>query len=134
MNIGYEKWTNMGILEEIQKLKPITFESSESELLAKDLEEYRSQSLTPEGACLFCYCRGRITEGLNLSDGHCRGLFLIGFPYPNIKDQILLRKEKLLGEQSIKSTKDLIAMQTVNQTIGRLIRHIADYGAVFLCE
>lgn len=134
MKIAIEKWQNYGIWDKINELKPIFEETYDPRVFNKTLLDYQKQTLTEKGACLFCYSGGKVTEGLDLRDRLCRGLFLVGFPYPNPKDSLIEKKAILQGNKDVPKWMDDLSMQKVNQTIGRLIRHAKDYGAVFLCE
>ncbi|PHJ21712.1 atp-dependent rna helicase chl-1 [Cystoisospora suis] len=133
---------------------------------------------------LLCVMSGSLSEGVNFNDSLARLIFLIGLPYPNIKDpefqlrsshfhRLILEKQR---EQKIKEKEEkdgqevrkqettssklkrgvytpgeteyalghpqttyssygfLQCMQTINQTIGRSIRHKGDYSCVFLID
>jgi len=71
---------------------------------------------------------GSLSEGVNFSDDVCRLLIVVGVPYPTRTLEVMERA---------KFTKDyetLVAMKTVNQTIGRAIRHKGDYAAIVLLD
>ena len=98
-------------------------------------------------------CRGRISEGLDFSDNAARCVIVVGIPYPQMTDpKVILKKEyldsraRLIQQQisrgqrptlSILQGKDWYGQQatrSVNQAIGRVIRHVQDYGAILLFD
>ena len=54
--------------------------------------------MTPNGAILFCVCRGKVSEGLDFTDKLCRGVIFVGVPYPNISDPIMKEKRTYLDK------------------------------------
>lgn len=98
-------------------------------------------------------CRGRISEGLDFSDNAARCVIVIGIPYPQMTDpKVILKKDYLdrrfrTGcsaisrppdqQQQCLSGKDWYSQQAtraVNQAIGRVIRHVQDYGSIILVD
>ena len=83
-------------------------------------------------------CRGRISEGLDFSDHAARCVVLVGIPYPQMADPVVILKKEYLQKRS----QDLSGSQwysqqatrAVNQAIGRVIRHVQDYGAIILLD
>ena len=99
------------------------------------------------GAVLMGVCRGRISEGLDFSDNAARCVIVIGIPYPQMTDpKVILKKDYLdrkfrtpsqNRELQTLSGKDWYSQQAtraVNQAIGRVIRHVQDYGAIILID
>lgn len=75
-----------------------------------------------------CIMGGTLSEGVNFNDDVCRLLIVVGVPYPT---------KSLESDERTKSMRDyasLVAMKTVNQTIGRAIRHRSDYAAIVLLD
>ncbi|THD19888.1 Regulator of telomere elongation helicase 1 [Fasciola hepatica] len=110
-----------------------------------------------DGAALFAVMRGRASEGMDLADYASRGVAILGLPYPPFMDPRVKLKMAYLDEQhtellnqvSRKKTDGAIsvashptgrmwyniqAWRTVNQSVGRVIRHHRDFGTVFLCD
>jgi hypothetical protein len=100
-----------------------------------------------KGAILMGVCRGRISEGLDFSDNAARLVIIVGIPYPNMSDaKVVLKKDYL--DRKMKNVNIPIenrqlngkdwynqqATRAVNQAIGRVIRHVQDYGAIILCD
>ncbi|CAD26418.1 ATP DEPENDENT DNA BINDING HELICASE (RAD3/XPD SUBFAMILY OF HELICASES) [Encephalitozoon cuniculi GB-M1] len=82
------------------------------------------------GPCiLFAVMGGRLSEGVNFGDGLCRLLVVVGVPYPT-QDLELKERAKFNGGEYATS----IAMRTVNQTLGRALRHRNDYAVLVLLD
>jgi len=92
-------------------------------------------------------CRGRISEGLDFSDNAARCVIVIGIPYPMMTDpKVILKKDYLdrkfrmphnqqqLATLSGKDWYSQQATRAVNQAIGRVIRHVQDYGSIILVD
>ncbi|EDO08439.1 Helicase C-terminal domain family protein [Babesia bovis T2Bo] len=148
-------WKSAGIFAALEKEKRVFIESKGS---AKsfvgnyynrntNVDDTQSQlkeyfTLTDKGVgCLFLgVCRGKLAEGIDFSDDSCRGVFLCGVPYPNPYEETIALKmdylRKLYGKNNENVTHWFTsqAIRAVNQAIGRVIRHINDYGAIVLAD
>jgi Rad3-related DNA helicase len=104
------------------------------------------QSL-PDGAVILAYEGGRLTEGIELTkDGKSRikAVFIVGFPYPEYKDQYLnsvidyLAEKKGLEGKAKESFRWFImkekAIIKVRQTMGRAIRGPQDEADIWLID
>lgn len=58
--------------------------------------DFKKKALSGKGAILAIICRGKVSEGIDFPDGMCRAVFLIGVPYPNIKDPFIIEKKNHL--------------------------------------
>lgn len=92
---------------------------------------------------MFCVCRGKISEGIDFPNELCRSVIFIGIPFPNIADIVLSEKKNhydRIGQQesnykfSGNKWYENLTFRSVNQAIGRVIRHINDYGSIFLLD
>lgn len=92
----------------------------------EDETQFGSFKAHPE--VLFCVMGGTLSEGVNFSDDICRLLIVVGVPYPTKSPEL---DERSKGMRDYLST---VAMKTVNQTIGRAIRHSSDYAAIVLLD
>lgn len=72
---------------------------------------------------------GKLSEGINFSDKLCRLLLVVGVPYPAMSTEI---KERMKYSGNEYST--IVAMKTVNQAIGRALRHSQDFAAIVLID
>lgn len=86
--------------------------------------------------------RGKMSEGIDFSDSAARCVLVIGVPYADMKGpEVLLKKKYLDTRRAINdkamSGKDWYyreAIRAVNQGIGRVIRHIADFGVIIFAD
>jgi chromosome transmission fidelity protein 1 len=90
---------------------------------------------------------GKMSEGINFSDGLGRCVVVVGLPYPNSKDPVLKEKMNYINQKAQEvNTKDAIklitgseyyenlCMKAVNQSIGRSIRHARDYATIVMID
>ena len=84
-----------------------------------------------------------MSEGINFSDEMGRCVLVVGLPYPNphnleVKEKIkyLERELEALSPIAKRGTEylDNVCMKSVNQSIGRAIRHKFDYAAIILAD
>uniref|UniRef100_A0A2Z5TRQ6 Putative regulator of telomere elongation helicase 1-like protein n=1 Tax=Reticulitermes speratus TaxID=60591 RepID=A0A2Z5TRQ6_9NEOP len=101
------------------------------------------QDPVTRGACYMAVARGKVSEGLDFMDVNGRAVIVTGVPYPPLMDTYIKLKRSYLKEISVKNgnkcmTADewylLQATRALNQSIGRVIRHKDDYGAILLCD
>jgi chromosome transmission fidelity protein 1 len=121
-------WGKSGILFDSKRV----FEEGED----LDISSYHQAAKTENGAILFAVMHGRLSEGINFSDESGRGVLVIGVPYPNIVESLALRERKSFSEKYSCSSNYLedLCMTSVNQTIGRVIRHKDDYAVIILLD
>lgn len=159
-------WKEKGIDKRIEAKKKIFREPKQTHKVEETLRAYatciernfpRSDAPTMySGALLSCVVGGKMSEGINFSDGLGRCVIVVGMPYPNPKDPILKEKINYLSAKAsaahsnnnnaektnakdIKSNIETeyfenICMKAVNQSIGRSIRHIKDYATIVLID
>lgn len=88
-----------------------------------------------EGAILSCVMGGKMSEGINFSGDLGRCVFIIGMPYPNKNDPLLKAQcdyyHKHGSNLNLMESK---CMNVVNQSIGRVIRNVSDYGSIVLVD
>lgn len=111
------------------------------------------------GALLFSVVGGKMSEGINFSDGLARAVIMVGLPYPNAHDPEMKEKtayadrdqrRRETAARHANSTGGVVArahsqsaghqllntlcMRAVNQSIGRAIRHARDYASIILLD
>ena len=151
MNDMYDRWCRTNGLQEILKSKDVYREPSNAAEYQLIIDRYYSAIYEDEkkGAILMGVCRGRISEGLDFSDNAARMVIIIGIPFPQMVDPKCILKRnyldtkckfrKQLGQSQLQtiSGRDWYQQQatrSVNQAIGRVIRHKQDFGAIVLMD
>jgi hypothetical protein len=138
-------WKECGVYEEIQKHKPVFEEAPNNFEMARMMTRYNDavmQAPTPMrptgGALLVAVCRGKLCEGIDFTDRQCRLVIMVGIPYPQKQDLRVMLKQDFLDARGTqgdgKKWYVREAIRAVNQTVGRVIRHSGDFGAVLLCD
>ncbi|XP_065868861.1 uncharacterized protein [Euphorbia lathyris] len=103
----YNAWKTSGILERIMKKKQIFREprkASDVELVLKEYKEIINRLSTGSkdgvephnGAMLLAVVGGKISEGINFSDGMGRCIVMVGLPYPSPSDIELIERIKYI--------------------------------------
>ncbi|KAI3400090.1 hypothetical protein diail_4628 [Diaporthe ilicicola] len=110
-----------------------------------------------KGALLLSVIGGKMSEGINFSDRLGRCVVIIGLPYPNINSPEWKARIEYLesstaarltaaspsmskaqatqeAKQAARDFYENACMRAVNQSIGRAIRHKADYAAIVLID
>ena len=86
---------------------------------------------------LFCVMGGKLSEGINFSDDMARCVVIVGLPYPNPNDVELSLHMQFMEEKEEGSGRRMyenLCMRSVNQAIGRSIRHRGDFACVVLLD
>ncbi|KAI5181790.1 hypothetical protein NEOKW01_1948 [Nematocida sp. AWRm80] len=132
--------SNYTLLERLAKKIPPTIrvfkEDTNQMKFDKALAGYKENS--QKGNALFlCVFRGKASEGIDFRDHESRAVIIVGVPFPNLKDKgICLKRE--YNDKHMNRTGALWyewqAYKPVNQALGRCIRHIKDWGSIFLVD
>ena len=138
LDFVYKVWESNGICLAIEAKKKIFREHSGANLTTL-LEQYRTTISNSENGALLCSVMGgRLSEGINFEDDYCRLVVIIGLPYPNPHDTESKARLQYLQNQNPSISEanyyDALCMTTVNQTIGRAIRHRGDYAAILFLD
>uniref|UniRef100_A0A915D8B6 Helicase ATP-binding domain-containing protein n=1 Tax=Ditylenchus dipsaci TaxID=166011 RepID=A0A915D8B6_9BILA len=102
----------------------------------------REEHVNGGGALFLAVCRGKLSEGIDFADSHCRSVVIIGIPFPPLFDPRIVLKKSYLGElrkenPNAMNPEDwykIEGVRAVNQALGRIIRHKDDFGAVILAD
>jgi chromosome transmission fidelity protein 1 len=96
------------------------------------------------GALLFAVVGGTLSEGINFSDALGRGVIVVGLPFPNphsaewkAKMQYISSKTTERGGDGKAAAREYYenaCMRSVNQCVGRAIRHRGDYAAIMMID
>lgn len=149
---AYDHWGLCGTVDKIEKHKPLFREPKDPAKYQKTMENYYNCIFgegdeEKRGAILMGVCRGRISEGLDFSDDAARCVIIVGIPYPQMTDARVILKKHYLDRRCEDASlpKEMRALRgqawynqqatrAVNQAIGRVIRHVQDYGAIILVD
>ena len=82
------------------------------------------------GAILFAVHRGKLSEGVNFTDGMTRLVVAVGVPYQPVKAPEVAAQRRYSGEAWYADD----AIRTVAQGAGRCLRHRGDWGAALLLD
>eukprot|EP00741_Cyanophora_paradoxa_P007511 tig00001154_g7265.t1 len=152
-------WRASGILPRIAARKQVFQEPRGAGEVEATLAAYRAAIEAPPpapappgaagaagraGAVMTCVVGGKLSEGLNFADGLARAVVVLGIPFPSPDDPLVRERVRyfdaahardpaacpLTGREWLHGS----AMKAVNQSIGRAIRHRADYAAILLAD
>ncbi|KAB0799148.1 hypothetical protein PPYR_07028 [Photinus pyralis] len=135
----YEAWVYQQ-LQDVRFGKPVFREPQNTGSVDSVLNAYACAIRKPNstGAILFSVVGGKLSEGLNFSDDLGRCVVVVGLPYANIYSPELKEKmvylDKTEGAGSGQQFYEAICMKSVNQCIGRAVRHKDDYACVLLLD
>jgi regulator of telomere elongation helicase 1 len=136
LHIDYWRQIDKKILDQLEKIKPIFVEPNSSKGVEMVIKEYQTAARTNQGAIYMGVNKGRVFEGMDFPDQEARAVVIIGVPLSNVNDVSYKAKANSLEKRNIDpwdwSMKE--AFIGVNQAIGRVVRHINDFGAIFLCD
>uniref|UniRef100_A0A7E4VEZ0 Helicase ATP-binding domain-containing protein n=1 Tax=Panagrellus redivivus TaxID=6233 RepID=A0A7E4VEZ0_PANRE len=127
------------MMAQLGRYKQVFVEPKDKSELPGLLSQYDDAIRAGKGAAFFAVCRGKLSEGIDLPDSHCRAVIVVGIPFsPPNSPRIILKKHYLLKLKDPKQKPDdwyhTEAMRAVNQAIGRVIRHKDDFGIVILAD
>lgn len=87
-------WSNSGILTRITKKKRVFREPRRNTEVEAVLRDYKEAIESGRGAIMLAVVGGKVSEGINFSDGMCRCVVMVGLPYPSPSDIELLERIK----------------------------------------
>ncbi|GJQ13595.1 hypothetical protein GpartN1_g5386.t1 [Galdieria partita] len=137
------RWRQSGCWKKLESCKQVFIEPCQNDRvqLSHILPSYYHAIHKKQGALFLAVCRGKVSEGIDFKDEFARGVIIVGLPFPNLRDlQVIQKKEyndrysasrKLLSGQRWYA---LQAFRSLNQAIGRCIRHKNDYGVIILLD
>lgn len=138
-------WKINSTLSDLEAIKP-TFCDSRSGSTDRTFKLYSEAIATDphRGALLFSVLGGKLSEGINFADDLGRCVVVVGLPFPNMESPDLKMKMQYLdnkaterGEAKGKAGREYVenlCMRSVNQAIGRVIRHKDDWASILLFD
>jgi chromosome transmission fidelity protein 1 len=140
----HARWEGTGLAQRIRTRKHVVIEPRESSSIERTLAEYSrlverntGEMNAPRGAVLFAVVGGKMSEGINFADALGRCVVVVGLPFANPNDPVMKERLTFLkrhGESETKEFLDDLCMKSVNQSIGRVLRHRNDYAAIVLLD
>jgi len=144
----FGRWKDNGLLDQMVKLKPVFREdkgTAQTDLSGDSFAQFRNaivasrqSSLPNAGAILSAVMGGKLSEGINFQDDLGRAVIVVGMPFPNPNDpeyqQLVAYLSTTFGSDVANQYAEDVCMKTVNQTIGRVIRHAKDYASILLVD
>ncbi|KAM3184850.1 hypothetical protein ACTXT7_007573 [Hymenolepis weldensis] len=132
-------WKSSGLFARLQMVKTVFREPRTGTALTEIMQAYVTAVSKKRGACIACVIGGKLSEGINFNDDLARAVIIIGLPYPNVYSTFMKEKlnflEKHFGNRSGgQRFCEALCMRSVNQAVGRSIRHAKDYAVVFLVD
>ena len=140
LNLCLNKWIPAKINEKISKIKKLIIDKVKEK---NCINQYKENI----NSILFSVYRGSSSEGIDFSDDYARMVICIGIPYASFYDEkvnlkkLYLDKINCLNPSSKKfrtmNGKEWYhndAVLAVNQSLGRVIRHYKDYGAMICID
>lgn len=104
-------WTNSGILRRIMKKKRVFREPRRNTEVEAVLRDYKEAIESERGAIMLAVVGGKVSEGINFSDGMCRCVVMVGLPYPSPSDiELLERIKHIEGLGNTESSKPCLTL------------------------
>ena len=143
----HPKATSPELWDQLSALKPI-FQESKTASVEDTLTSYSLSISTGKGGLLLSVINGKLSEGINFSDGLGRAVAVVGLPFPNIHSAEWRAKLEFIeqstskragrnmkeGKEASREFYENACMRAVNQSIGRAIRHKGDYAGILLLD
>ena len=133
-----------GHIQAIEELKPVFCDDRHTPAEATFkayAEAVRSKS---QGAILLSVIGGKLSEGINFSDELGRCVVVVGLPFPNLHTPEWKAKMEYIDAKAVKRGEpkgsagrayaENVCMRSVNQAIGRVIRHKDDWASIILMD
>ena len=141
----FDFWEKSGMTAKLNAKKKLFREPKRSDEMDKVLKDYSRSANGKSGAILLSVVGGKMSEGINFSDDLGRCVVMVGLPFPNSKSPELKEKMSYLnktvsadeggaGRLPGQVHYENLCMKAVNQSIGRAIRHKADYASILLLD
>jgi chromosome transmission fidelity protein 1 len=133
-----------GPLQHIEEHKPVF--SDDRNKSAEDTFKAYADAVRGEkkGAILLSVLGGKLSEGINFADDLGRCVVVVGLPFPNLhtpewkaKMEYIDAKAAQRGEPKGTASRayaENVCMRSVNQAIGRVIRHKDDWASIILMD
>ncbi|KAL7715885.1 Regulator of telomere elongation helicase 1 rtel1 [Entamoeba marina] len=133
-------WRKSGLYKQLSQTKHIFIESKNKNEFKRDFNKFKDKASS--GAVFLGVFRGKLSEGIDFGNHLARVVIVVGIPFPSVADvNIQLKKEYNNKQFNTTGTGisgnewyNIQALRAVNQAVGRVIRHVNDYGAFILLD
>ena len=130
-------WLEEKVIKKFETIKEVFFDLSYKRDFS---QEFIMNAKKKNNLLLFTVYRGVNSEGLNFPNDEARMVICVGVPFQNLSDIKVQLKRDFLDEINKKEKNRFDgnewyredAMNAVNQSLGRLIRNVNDYG-IMIC-
>ncbi|KAF2858889.1 DNA repair helicase [Piedraia hortae CBS 480.64] len=140
-----EAWHGGDFLKELKRHKPLFCDSRTGSTDAMfNMYGEAIKKDAKRGAMLLSVIGGKLSEGINFADDLGRCVVVVGLPFPNLdtpewktRMRYLEAKAAERGEARGSASKEHaenVCMRSVNQAIGRVIRHKDDWASIVLLD
>ncbi|KAI8926822.1 hypothetical protein BC831DRAFT_455121 [Entophlyctis helioformis] len=130
-------WNDLGMLQELLKLKLVFIETPDGTETSIALENYRMACDNGRGAVLLSVARGKVSEGVDFDHNYGRAVILFGIPYQYTESRILKARLEYLRDNNKIRENDFLtfdAMRHGAQCVGRVLRGKTDYGLMVFAD
>ncbi|TIB65683.1 hypothetical protein E3P78_00503 [Wallemia ichthyophaga] len=137
-------WKKSGVIGRIEQKKKLFREPKEAADVQITLDKYTQgiQCKTGKitGSVLFAVVGAKLSEGINFSDNLARCVVMVGLPFPSPSPALEERKNYVRSftkSSQHDAGNELVmnqCMRSVNQSIGRAIRHQNDWAGLVLID
>lgn len=109
---------------------------------ANVLKEFTSAVSKYGCAVMISVVNGSLSEGIDFKDKLCRCVIMVGLPYPNPTDPVMKERMSYFDRKHLlypqfptgQAYFENKCIKSVNQAIGRSIRHSTDWSAIILLD
>jgi chromosome transmission fidelity protein 1 len=136
-------WKEDTVMATLEQLRPVFSDGRTRQ--AEDVFRAYSETISNKGsAILLSVIGGKLSEGINFADDLGRCVVVVGLPYPNLQTPGWRAKVEYLDKKTTSHSSargqagrehaENVCMRSVNQAIGRVIRHKNDWASILLLD
>ncbi|KAH9837461.1 ATP-dependent RNA helicase chl1 [Teratosphaeria destructans] len=139
-------WRTSSILAKLEGKRPIFWDNrgGSADTTFKAYSDAVTGSNSSKGAILLSVLGGKLSEGINFSNELGRCVVVVGLPFPNLETPEWKAKLQYIDDRAVERGEpkgkasrehaENVCMRTVNQAVGRVIRHKDDWASIVLMD